>query len=233
MAHANVPGRRHEHPVHRVHRIGGAVLGCALLVFGGFGLADMPAFFTARGQQVMGMGSNGALAVLSLVVGAVLVLASLRGGRTSSTTSLVVGAAFLLSGFVHLAILDTAANVLAFRLPNVFFSFLAGLVLLTLGAYGRMTGGLAPDNPYARSPRAVPAEGVLDAEHTALVDAEQAVAVRRATAAQQQLLRAERARLAATSYDGAWERYAATHTPADVLRLRAASSAESAIEHRG
>ncbi|MBQ6643382.1 MAG: DUF4383 domain-containing protein, partial [Saccharopolyspora sp.] len=60
------------------------------------------------------------------------------------------GGVFLLSGLVHLAILHTSLNILAFRLPNVFFSLIVGMILLFTGLYGRMSGGLPPDNPYRR-----------------------------------------------------------------------------------
>jgi hypothetical protein len=46
---------------------------------------------------------------------------------------------------------------LAFRLPDVFFSIGAGLVLLLLGAYGRVSGHLPDDNPY-RKPGPPPAD---------------------------------------------------------------------------
>jgi hypothetical protein len=36
-------------------------------------------------------------------------------------------------------------------MTNVAFSLVAGLTLLLLGAYGRLTGNLPPDSPYARS----------------------------------------------------------------------------------
>ncbi|MFP5372423.1 MAG: DUF4383 domain-containing protein, partial [Actinomycetes bacterium] len=62
---------------------------------------------------------------------------------------IVVGSLFLLSALVHLAVLRTGFNVLAFEMTNVFFSIGAGLVLLVLGAYGRISGHLPPDSPYA------------------------------------------------------------------------------------
>jgi hypothetical protein len=39
---------------------------------------------------------------------------------------------------------------MAFRFSNVVFSVVAGLVLLVLGAYGRVSGNLPADSPYAR-----------------------------------------------------------------------------------
>ena len=43
---------------------------------------------------------------------------------------------------------STRAQPPGFRLSNVIFSFIAGILLLILGAYGRFSGGLAVDNPY-------------------------------------------------------------------------------------
>lgn len=224
----------HPHPVHRVHRLGAGVLGVGLIVFGGLGLADRPEFFSG-GRQVMGMGSNGALAVISLAVGVLLLVAAVRGGRRASTTTLVVGALFLLSGFVHLAVLDTAANLLAFRLPNVMFSFGAGLLLLTLGAYGRITGGLPPDNPYARRGAlgsvapAVLETGPEDGDREQIVRAEQAAASTGATPEQRTLLRMTGQRRAQEDYDRAWRAFAAGHSAAETSRLRATAEAESAL----
>lgn len=139
------------HWVERVHRIGSVVLGLGLWVFGILGFIDQLTFFSTQGQQVLGLSSNGALSTISLIVGAVLIAAAVRGGRTASTTTAVIGGLFLLSGLVHLAILNTPFNLLAFRMPNVVFSLIAGMLLLFLGAYGRISAGLPADNPYYRS----------------------------------------------------------------------------------
>jgi hypothetical protein len=63
---------------------------------------------------------------------------------------IVVGSLFLLSALANLAALRTSFNVLAFEMTNVVFSVVAGLVLLLLGAYGRVSGNLPADSPYAR-----------------------------------------------------------------------------------
>jgi hypothetical protein len=141
-------------PAHRVvvvHRIGAVVTAAVLATFGGVGLAGGLAFFSTHGRSVLGLSSNGLLSAISLATAAVLIAAAVRGGRPASTVLILIGGLFLVSAFVNLAVLGTALNVLAFRLPNVFFSIGAGLVLLLLGAYGRLSGGLPDDNPY-RSP---------------------------------------------------------------------------------
>ncbi|MQA15184.1 MAG: DUF4383 domain-containing protein [Pseudonocardiaceae bacterium] len=137
--------------VERVHRIGSIAFGLGLWVFGILGFVDRLEFFSTQGQQVLGLSSNGALSTISLVVGAVLIAAGIRGGRTASTTTAVIGGLFVLSGLGNLAVLNTPANLLAFRMPNVIFSLVSGLLLLFLGTFGRISAGLPADNPYYQS----------------------------------------------------------------------------------
>ncbi len=136
------------HWVDVVHRFGAAALGLGLCVFAVLGFVTGLGFFAAPGQAVLGLSSNGLLSLISLVVGLLLIATSARGGHLASTTSFVLGVLFLLSGLGNLVVLDTQFNLLAFRLPNVFFSLIAGTMLLALGAYGRFSGGLPADNPY-------------------------------------------------------------------------------------
>lgn len=62
-----------------------------------------------------------------------------------------MGVTFLVAGFASLAVWGTHLNVFAFHLQNIFFSFVTGLLLMTFGMYGRVSGSLPHDNPYARS----------------------------------------------------------------------------------
>jgi len=142
-----------EHPLCRVYRTAAALFGLGLIVFGGLGLANELAFFSIHGHVILGLSSNGLLSTISIVVGAVLITASLVGGAVSSTTVSVVGALFLLSGLANLAVLDTSLNVFAFRIQNVLFSLVAGMAMLFVGLYGRVSGGLSKDNPYVRARR--------------------------------------------------------------------------------
>lgn len=131
-----------------LHRVSAVVLGVVLWVFGILGLVNRIPMFSITGGRVLGLASNGLLSVISLVVGAVLIGAAVRGGRTASTVTVVVGAAFLLSGVANVLVLETPLNVLAFGMSNVIFSLIVGAVLLLMGAYGRFTGGLSSSNPY-------------------------------------------------------------------------------------
>lgn len=131
-----------------VHRIGALLVAGVIAVFGVLGLAGGLGFFSTDGEPVLGLSANGLLSTVSLVTAAVLVAAAARSGRLVSTVMTVVGVLFLLSAFGHLFVLDTDYNLLAFELPNVFFSIGAGLLLLLLGTYGRVTARLPRDNPY-------------------------------------------------------------------------------------
>jgi hypothetical protein len=145
-----------EH-VYVVQRLGAVAVGSILLVFGLLGATGGVPFLDTHGERYLGMSSNGLLSALSLVVAVVLVGAALAGPRIASTVMMVLGVLFLLSGLVHLAVLRTPFNVLAFRMSNVVFSFAVGLLLLVLGAYGRISGNLPSDSPYAH-PRPAVAE---------------------------------------------------------------------------
>ena len=133
-----------------VHRLGALAVAAVIAVFGILGFVDGLDFFSTEGERILGLSSNGLLSTISVVTAAVLVVAALRGPRIASTVMIVVGVLFLVSALANLAVLRTDYNILAFRFPNVVFSVVAGLVLLVLGAYGRISGNLPPDSPYAR-----------------------------------------------------------------------------------
>jgi hypothetical protein len=137
-----------DHRLSKVYRVGAGLMGLVLVAFGVCGFLNHVGFFSLHGIQVAGLSSNHALSVLSIVVGAVLFAGMLIGGNFASTLNMALGVLFILSGFLHLAVLDTRYNFLAFRIPNVLFSFVYGLLLMTFGMYGRVRSHLPHDNPY-------------------------------------------------------------------------------------
>ena len=181
------PGR-----VPAVHRIGALLVAAVIAAFGVLGLLDGLDYFSTDGERIAGLSSNGLLSTISLVTAAVLVFAALRGSRIASTTMLVIGVLFIGSALVNLALLETDWNFLAFSVANVIFSICAGLLLLTLGAYGRVSGNLPEDSPY----RGVSADAAVqespqrpetpeeEAAERAMREAELAVIEHRATAEQ-------------------------------------------------
>jgi hypothetical protein len=149
--------RTYDPRVFAVQRVGAVAVAVVILVFGVLGFVGGLGFFSTEGQPVLGMSSNGLLSTVSVLTAVVLLVAALRGPRVASTVMIVVGTLFLVSALANLAVLRTSFNVLAFEMTNVAFSVVAGLVLLLLGAYGRLTGNVPADSPYAH-----PAEAVDD-----------------------------------------------------------------------
>ncbi|WP_091328077.1 DUF4383 domain-containing protein [Geodermatophilus ruber] len=135
--------------VFAVQRTGAIVVALVLLVFGLLGFAGGLDFFSTQGERILGLSSNGLLSLISVVMAAVLLVAAARSPRVTSTIMIVAGSLFLLSALVNLALLRTSFNILAFEFRNVVFSVVVGLALLVLGAYGRVSGHLPPDSPYA------------------------------------------------------------------------------------
>ncbi len=183
------PGR-----VPAVHRIGAIVVAAVIAAFGVLGLLDGLDYFSTDGERIAGLSSNGLLSTISLLTAAVLVVAALRSSRIASTTMLVIGVLFLVSALANLAVLETEVNFLAFSMANVIFSIIAGLVLLTLGAYGRVSGNLPADSPYRTEDGAgddvdtsqqLPGTPAERAAERAMRDAELAVIEHRATDDQQ------------------------------------------------
>ena len=155
-----------DHPLSRVYRFGAGLVGAVLLVFGVLGFFDQLAFFSSEGDRVAGLSTNSVLSTISVVVGVVLIAGAVIGGNTAANVNSIVGALFLVSGFANMCVLRTSWNVLNFSMANVIFSFVVGTALLAFGLYGRVSGGLPPDNPYHRTRHGMdPATGeVVDEE---------------------------------------------------------------------
>lgn len=143
-----------DHHLSHVYRIGAGIVGLILLAFGILGLTGNIGFFDTGNTQVAGLSTNGALSVLSICVGVLLFVGMVIGGNFASTLNMVLGILFIFSGFLNLGLLDSGANFLNFRIQNVLFSFVVGVMLMWFGMYGRVGSALPHDNPYwkARHP---------------------------------------------------------------------------------
>ncbi|MGK4583370.1 DUF4383 domain-containing protein [Kitasatospora sp. HPMI-4] len=144
-----------DHKLAQVYRIGAGLGGVFLLIFGILGLLDHPGFLSTHGPRIAGLSTNGTLSILSLIVGLVLIGGAAVGGIFAANLNMIVGTLFVLSGFYGLTVLGRPeANILNFRLANVLFAFIFGLVVLTFGMYGRVSSHLPQDNPYWKKLRA-------------------------------------------------------------------------------
>ena len=192
-----VPATDEARLVFQVQRTGAVAVGGFLVVFGCVGLAGGLSFLSTRGERVLGLSTNGLLSTLSVGVGLVLIGAALWSARTASTVMMVLGGLFLLSALANLAVLRTRLNLLAFEVSNVLFSIGVGLLLLVLGAYGRVSGNLPEDSPYAHQhaadtepPESYPSTPEEFAAEAAMREAEIAVCSHVATAEQRRRVQA-------------------------------------------
>jgi len=130
-----------DSPLGGVYRVGGALAGSILLIFAVLGFRAGVELITIEGEEVMGLHTNGLLSLISAVFGLALIAGAIIGGNVAAMTNTVAGILLLVSGLVNLALLRTDANFLAFRMSNVIFSFVVGIVVLTFGLYGRVSSG--------------------------------------------------------------------------------------------
>jgi hypothetical protein len=135
---AHLPVNHRAQPFYRL--LAGAI-GVYLLVFGVAGLVETwgaPAFDRDDNWVVLGLQTNPAFSVMSILAGAVVAGASMYGRNADHFINLWGGIAFLLAGILMLALLRTELNVLNFAVINCVVSFLIGGVLLLAGLYGKV-----------------------------------------------------------------------------------------------
>jgi hypothetical protein len=149
-----------DHKLSKVYRVTGALVGVALIIFAVLGYMRGLSPFSTERETVLALGTSGWLTTLSLVVGIGVLVGAIIGGNTASWANIVFGAIFILSGVVHLVLQRTELNFFNFRMSNVIFSFVVGIILLTAGMYGRVSASLPPDSPYYQERHGgQPAEG--------------------------------------------------------------------------
>lgn len=129
-----------NHPARPVLRVVALLTALYVLAFGVFGLAETwgrPPFDRAE-LWALGLRTNPAFSVLSIAVGAVLVVGAVYGRNLGHFINLGAGVVFLFSGLAMMTLLHTEANLLNFAMRNCIVSFVIGLVLLLAGLYGRV-----------------------------------------------------------------------------------------------
>ena len=128
-----------NHHLRPLYRILAGVVGLYVLVFGVVGVFSTRGvpFFAQDGlPSVLGLHANPAFAVLSIVVGSLLVGGAVLGGTLDQQLNVVMAFVFLIAGFAMMVVLETGLNFLGFSIATCIVSFVVGLVLLTAGLYG-------------------------------------------------------------------------------------------------
>lgn len=129
-----------NHRLSGFYRFLAALAGIFLLVFGIVGVVQTrgePLFDQVTDVTSLGLQTNLAFSVLSIAVGAIVLLGSLIGGNLAHYLNLIAGAVFWLAGLVMLLLLETDANFLNFEVATCVVSFLVGTLLVLAGLYGK------------------------------------------------------------------------------------------------
>ncbi len=135
MAHFPV-----NHPLRPVYRVVAALAAIYVLLFGIVGLTKTSGMglFEQHGLPwVLGLRTNLAFAILSVVAGAVLLLVQLVGRNIDVVVDVVGGLVFMLAGMLMLGLMQTDANFLGFSMVNCIVSFVLGMIFFAAGLYGR------------------------------------------------------------------------------------------------
>jgi hypothetical protein len=129
-----------NHPLRPLYRLLALLAGAYLIVFGvvglivtsGAGLLDQP------DDRVLGQGANMLWSILSLVIGAVVVLATLAPGNIGNQVQWLLGWTLLVIGSYGLATSRTDANFLGFTIGTVIVTYIVGLALVLAGLYTKV-----------------------------------------------------------------------------------------------
>lgn len=129
------------------HRLGGfyrtlaALAGAYLLLFGIIGASKTwgkEAFFAQHiNTEALGLQTNPAFSLLSIIVGAIVLLCALIGRNFDHYVNYAGGVVFWLSGLLGLILVRTGANFLNFEISTCIVSFIIGTLLVLAGMYGK------------------------------------------------------------------------------------------------
>jgi hypothetical protein len=134
---AHTPVNHHLLPLYRFFA---GLAGAYVLVFGIVGLVGTwgTPVFGRESTWVLGLRTNLAFSILSIVAGVVILGGAIVGGNLDMYINLAGGAVFLIAGLAMMTLMQTDANFLNFTIATCVLSFVIGLILLTAGLYGRV-----------------------------------------------------------------------------------------------
>lgn len=135
MAHIPV-----NHPLRPIYRAIAALMGLYLIAFGILGIivtAD-ESLFGQGGDRVFGQGANLFWAIVSIALGAVVLIATFLGRNIDVAVNTYIGWALVVIGTFSLAVIRTDANFLDFSIATVIVSYIVGLSLITAALYSKV-----------------------------------------------------------------------------------------------
>lgn len=135
MAHIPV-----NHPLRPLYRTIAGLVGLYVLIFGVLGVVQTwgHPLFARESTWVLGLRTNLAFAIISVVFGAVVIFGALHRGNLGHYLNLTIGVVSMLTGLVMMAVLQTTANILNFSMSTVIVSLIFGLIFLATGLYDKV-----------------------------------------------------------------------------------------------
>jgi hypothetical protein len=129
-----------NHPARPLYRVLAALSGLYILIFGVFGVVETwgDPLFDRGSHWALGLRTNLAFALVSVVFGAVVLFGALYRGNLGHFMNLTAGVVFMVVGLVMLSVLQTDANFLNFSVSTVIVSLLFGLLFLATGLYDKI-----------------------------------------------------------------------------------------------
>ncbi|MGC5029991.1 DUF4383 domain-containing protein [Micromonospora sp. DT229] len=129
-----------NHPARPFYRVLSGLVGLYILAFGVWGTASTwgEPLFARDSTWALGLRTNLAFALVSVIFGVVLIVGASRRGNLGHYMNLTAGAVFLITGLLMMSFLQTPANFLNFSMSTVVVSLLFGLILLGTGLYDKV-----------------------------------------------------------------------------------------------
>jgi hypothetical protein len=119
-----------NHPARPIYRVISGLIGLYLVLFGALGL-----FVDGR---VFGQGTNVANSLVSIALGAIILIATVIGRNLDAAVNKYLGYGLMALGLLTLAFLRTDANVLDHTVSTSVVWMLLGITLLMAGMYGKV-----------------------------------------------------------------------------------------------
>jgi hypothetical protein len=129
MAHIPI-----NHPLRPLYRALSAIVGIYLIVFGVVGFIVT----AGGGHRVLGQGANLLWSILSLILGVIVVGATVVGRNVDVKANQYVGWGLVGIGTYELALNRTDANVFDFTVSTVVVTYILALVLILSSLYGKV-----------------------------------------------------------------------------------------------
>ncbi len=129
-----------NHPARPIYRTSSGLIGVYLVVFGVLGIVESGGgeFFAQDDTLVLGQGTNFGYSVISIVLGLIVLAATLIGRNVDTSVNKWLGYGLMALGLAGIAVLRTDANYFDFSLATTIVLMIFGIVLLMAGMYGKV-----------------------------------------------------------------------------------------------